>query len=109
MHSQPAGAAGIHLHFQALPANVREYGHRHGQRPAKPRDAMGALARRSLPKAVSGCTDADVASPRATRRDDGGFGRAGRLNSGDPIAWILEIDADVLSEFFELYRQLTAR
>jgi len=67
LHAELARAAGIHLYFQAVPANVREYRNCHRQCPPQSCEQMGSLARGALPQAFSGRSNAGVAGSTATR------------------------------------------
>jgi hypothetical protein len=88
LHVVDTGEAGVHIRFQALPADVREHGHSNRQRPAKPGHSVGSLACETLPSALHRETNARIAGlrgPLFNHRDIGRLTvRNGAIRPSEP-------------------------
>ena len=64
MHANPAGALSVYFHLKAIPADVREHGHRNRQRPASTGDCVGETYREGNAALFQEAADAGFVSPR---------------------------------------------
>ena len=67
LHAEPQGAAGIRLHLEAVPADVRQHRDRHRQRPRVARGEVGAPPGAAHAPPVHRHPDAGAAGPELTR------------------------------------------
>ena len=67
LHAQSPGAAGVHVHLQAVPADVCEHRNRDGQRPEKPGQPVGALLAKPCRKLFAAKPMPELQAPERPR------------------------------------------
>ena len=58
VHAEPAGAAGLRAHLEAVSADVRQYRDRDRQRAREPGQSVGPADRQAVPASVHGSSHA---------------------------------------------------